>query len=288
MPRRIDYRGRVHTTATPLAGRDAVLAAAGNHPYARRLAAGGEVRALVTGSSVVWLLPGDRTRAPVLEALGDPEHVLRLLAEFRDRGDLAAVRRVHLPRVDRRRLGAVLPIGEPDHWDFRWSTTPPPEQPGEDRVVRLDDGTAPAVNQLLDRALPDTFTRPGGGGIARWYGVWDGHRLIACGADKSRGEVGSLAAIAVDPDWRGRGVGAALTAAMARDLARAYEVVALGVMADNHPAGRLYERLGFTSRSPRTSVNLLPPEPAAVRTGDVPGAPAARVRPRAAPPPRGR
>lgn len=248
----------MHITTTALAGREAVLAATGNHPYARRHTSdSGEVRALVTGASVVWILPGGGGRAPTLDALGDPDHVLPMVAELRDRGDLSAVRRIHLPRVDQTRLAALLPIGEPDHWDFRWSAAPPPEQPGEDRVVRLDDAAVPAINQLLDRALPDTFTRPGGGGIVRWYGVWDGDRLIACGADKSRGGVGSLAAIAVDPDHRGRGVGAALTAGMARDLARLYEVVALGVMADNHTAGRLYERLGFTDRTPRTSVNLL-------------------------------
>lgn len=258
MPRRIDYRGQVHTTTAKLAGREAVLAATGNHPYARRHTSGsGEVRALAAGSSVVWILPGGGARTPGLDALGDPDHVLPMVTEFRDRGDLAAMRRIHLPRVDEARLAALLPIAEPDHWDFRWTSTPPPVQPGEDRVVRLDDGAGPAVNQLLDRALPDTFTRPGGGGIVRWYGAWDGDRLIACGADKSRGGVGTLAAIAVDPDLRGKGIGAALTAAMARDLARVYDVVALGVMADNHTAGRLYERLGFTSRTPRTSVNLL-------------------------------
>jgi ribosomal protein S18 acetylase RimI-like enzyme len=246
----------VHTATTnELAGRDAILAATDHHPYTRRNTGGGDMRGLGDGSSAVWITdsPG---RTPILDALGDPARVPRLLAELRDRGELAGVRRIHLPRVDTAALAAVVPVGEPDLWDFRWTSTPPPEQPGEERVVRLGTDAAPAIGALLDHALPDTFTRPSGGGIQQWYGVWDGGRLVACGADKSRGGVGSLAGIAVDPDLRGRGIGAALTAAMARELARNYDVVALGVMADNDPAIRLYQRLGFTDCALRTSVDL--------------------------------
>lgn len=241
---------------TGLAGRDAVLAATDHHPYARRNTGdGGAVRALVDGSSAAWITTVGRT--PALDALGDPERVVDLVAAFHARGELADVRRIHLPRVDEALLTPQLRIGEPDHWDFRWTTTPPPQQPGEDQVARLDAGAGAAVNQLLDRALPDTFTRPGKPGIVRWYGIWEGDRLVACGADRTRGGVGSLSAIAVDPDFRGRGLGAALTAAMTRDVARDLDVVALGVMADNQRAIRLYRRLGFTRCTPRTSAELL-------------------------------
>ncbi|WP_231925469.1 GNAT family N-acetyltransferase [Micromonospora purpureochromogenes] len=84
----------------------------------------------------------------------------------------------------------------------------------------------------------------------------DGDRLVACGADRSRGDVGFLAGLTVAPDRRGRGLGAALTAGMARALAARYDHVALGVYTDNVGAIRLYRRLGFTGTLARSSVHL--------------------------------
>ncbi len=89
-----------------------------------------------------------------------------------------------------------------------------------------------------------------------WWGIRDGGRLVACGADRGRGGVGLLAAITVARDRRGRGLGAALTAGMTRRLLGEYDVVALGVMTDNPAADRLYRGLGFTDSIPRTSLEL--------------------------------
>ena len=60
----------------------------------------------------------------------------------------------------------------------------------------------------------------------------------------------------MDPDFRGRGLGAALTSGMAARLRAEFDVVSLGVMVDNHRAARLYHRLGFTEVVGRTSVPL--------------------------------
>jgi ribosomal protein S18 acetylase RimI-like enzyme len=52
--------------------------------------------------------------------------------------------------------------------------------------------------------------------------------------------------ICVRADWRGRGVGAALTRALVEEgRRRGYPAVRLEVIEDNHIARRLYERLGF-------------------------------------------
>jgi ribosomal protein S18 acetylase RimI-like enzyme len=68
--------------------------------------------------------------------------------------------------------------------------------------------------------------------------------------------VGFLAGITVARACQGRGLGAALTAGMTRQLLRAYDVVALGVMSDNAPAIHLYRRLGFTSSLARSSLAI--------------------------------
>jgi mycothiol synthase len=69
------------------------------------------------------------------------------------------------------------------------------------------------------------------------------------GADPSLGDpaMGEIYAIAIDPDFHGRGLGGPMTLAGLDWLARrGLEVGMLYVESDNHPAVRTYERLGFT------------------------------------------
>lgn len=189
---------------------------------------------------------------PVACALGEPEAALDLVRVLATSG----VWWMHLPRIPAAEIAARLPVRHQDDWDYRWTSAAPPGVPGEDRVVEVGRAHDDAVADLLERAFPGTTTRPGDPRIRAWYGVWDGDRLIAAGADRSRGEVGFLAGLAVDPDRRGAGVGAALTAGMMRRLLDEFGVVSLGVMYDNSGAIRLYERLGFTQCLSRSSVSL--------------------------------
>jgi ribosomal protein S18 acetylase RimI-like enzyme len=85
--------------------------------------------------------------------------------------------------------------------------------------------------------------------------------LVACGADRSTRSaapeatpVGVLAGIAVHPDHRGRGWGAAISGALTTRLREKYDLVTLGVAAGNDVASRLYERLGYTGVSQVSSV----------------------------------
>lgn len=237
-----------------LPGRAEVLAATDHHPYARVMTSGTLLHAFTAEDTVVWL-----TRGPYgvsASGLGDPETTLRLFSRLAGQGVLDGVRRVNLPRLDRDRILAQLPLDNLDEWDFLWTYQPPPAQPGEQRVRPLPDTAGPAIEALLERAFPDTFTRPGDPQIRRWYGIWDGTTLVACGADRSRAGVGSLSAITVESGQQGRGLGAALTAAMTRALFADCDVVSLGVMADNHRAYQLYQRLGFTEVSQRSAGRL--------------------------------
>ncbi|SCG60605.1 FR47-like protein [Micromonospora echinaurantiaca] len=238
-----------------LEGRDAILAAAGHHPYARHaLWRGGRPRGWQRDGALVWLLPADH--GPAGGALGAATAAVEVAARLAAAGALTPGQWLHLPRLAPAALDGRLAVDRQDEWDFQWTTSAPPPQPDEERVVRLTEADHPALAELIDRAFPSTTSRPGDPRVVDWYGIRDGDRLVACGADRSRGDIGFLAGLTVAPDRRGRGLGAALTAGMTRALFADHDTVALGVYTANVGAVRLYRRLGFTNTLPRSSVRL--------------------------------
>jgi ribosomal protein S18 acetylase RimI-like enzyme len=54
-----------------------------------------------------------------------------------------------------------------------------------------------------------------------------------------------LGNIATRPDYRGQGLGQAVTARLCQSLAETVDHIALNVRTDNRPAIALYEKLGF-------------------------------------------
>ena len=131
-------------------------------------------------------------------------------------------------------------------WDFRWTLTAPPTVPGEDRVRVLGSQDLHHAADLLDRANPTASERPGSPSVTRWVAVPDGAgRLLAVAADTSHRGVGHVSSVATDPNARGQGLGAAVTAYLARDQVTRFGLATLGLYADNDPARRLYDRLGY-------------------------------------------
>ncbi len=238
-----------------LVGRDAVLAAADHHPYARHaLWRDHEARGWRRDGTVGWLLPP--RQGPAGAALGAAGPALDVFAGLVANGTLHAGQWLHLPRTAPEEMAGRLAVTRRDEWDFLWTTTPPPPQPDEELVVRLTEADHPALAALIEASFPSTTSRPGDPRVVDWYGIRDGDRLVACGADRSRGDIGFLAGLTVATDRRGRGLGAALTAGMTRALFARYDHVALGVYTENLGAIRLYRRLGYTNTEPRTSVHL--------------------------------
>ena len=239
--------------------RDEILAAARWHPFVRLATAGtskvwGFIRDRRVGQAMIWC--HHRHGQPRWYGWGDPAQVVQLLRQLRAAGELAEVQRCNLPQTDPALL-ADLAVGEPAHWDYLWTRTAPPVLPKQHRLIPLTAEQTDEVRALMRRAFPDAYTRPGDPDVRRWYGIREQDRLVACGADVSRG-VGYIAGLAVDPQFRGRGLGAALTSAMAARVLAEFGVASLGVMVDNHRAARLYRRLGFTQVAGRTSVRLSP------------------------------
>jgi ribosomal protein S18 acetylase RimI-like enzyme len=234
-----------------LTGRTDVLDAVRQHPYGRFVAGTSRgLRGLSTpdGQGVVWCCVGPF--GPSAYALGDPSTVEALLPHAQAAGLLDGIGRFNLPG------GVQVPPGFAlrEAWDYRWLPSraalvaPPPV----DLPVR-SVADEEAINTLLDAAYPDTELRPGSPLVSAWYGIHDGHRLVACAADRSAPSIepdavptGVIGGVAVHPDFRGRGLAAAVTAAVATLLFERYEQVGLGVTEGNERATAVYERLGFT------------------------------------------
>jgi ribosomal protein S18 acetylase RimI-like enzyme len=242
------------TDATPLVGTDAVREAAGDHPFVRMyVSEEADLRGYRLGDTVGWY--GVGPWGPVCAGLGSATVAADLVTVLVD--ELGPVPAAHLPQAPLAQLAGRLPsrVGRYDEWDFLWTSMPPAAHPAEPAVVRLSEGDNGDITALLDADHPGTSTRPGRRRIRCWYGVRDGGRLVACGADSSRG-IGVLTGLTVASDRRGQGLGAALTTAMTRALHGEFGVVALGVEPANVGAARLYRRLGFAGRLPLVSVFL--------------------------------
>jgi len=238
---------------TRLVGADAVRGAAGDHPFVRMyVSEEADLRGYRLGDTIGWY--GVGPWGPVCAGLGSATVAADLVAALVD--ELGPVPAAHLPRAPIADLAARLPVGRYGEWSFLWTSTPPAAHPLESRVAPLSGDDEEEVAALLDADHPDASTRPGGRRVRRWYGIRDGGRLVACGADSSRG-IGVLTAVTVAGDRRGGGLGAALTCAMSRALHAEFGVVSLGVDRDNADAARLYRRLGFTERLDLATVFLV-------------------------------
>ena len=136
---------------------------------------------------------------------------------------------------------------EPGQWDLMCCEAEPPTQPGEDRVARIED--LAAVQAFLDRVNPDHSVRADHPEVERWLGVADEETgaPLAIGAFTRRPHgIGYLASIATAPEARGRGLGAAVSAALTRHAFAAGDAVCtLAHFHPNEPARRLYLRLGY-------------------------------------------
>ncbi|WBB81382.1 GNAT family N-acetyltransferase [Micromonospora sp. WMMD882] len=243
-------------TARAVRGRAPLLAATGHHPYVRHvLGRHDDAAGWLMPDAVAWLLPDGP--GPAGGAFGAAGPALDLFAALVADGTVRAGERLHLPRVSPDELAARLPVARHSDWDFLWTTAAPASRPGAERVVRLTGADLPELTALVAAAYPESTTHPGDEQVIDWYGIRDGDRLVACGADRSRGDVGFLAGLAVTPTQRGRGLGAALTVGMTRALFDRYDRVGLGVYTDNVGALRLYRGLGYTHSAPRSTVRLV-------------------------------
>jgi ribosomal protein S18 acetylase RimI-like enzyme len=146
------------------------------------------------------------------------------------------------------------------HWRFRVMTAPP--EPVADLGVRVLPGAGDErVARLLARSTELTSAVPGDAGVRRWAVVEEGGDVLACAADTSGAPgVGHMGGVAVAPEARRRGLGAAVVAWLTRDLLLAgCDAVAVGVLVREAGAQRLYDRVGYRTLHELRSGVLRPP-----------------------------
>ncbi|WP_328470436.1 GNAT family N-acetyltransferase [Actinoplanes sp. NBC_00393] len=113
-------------------------------------------------------------------------------------------------------------------------------------AVLLTEKDVPEMLELVARAQPGPFLKRTID-MGRYLGIRDPDgRLIAMAGERLRMPGWTeVSAVCTDPEFRGQGLGARLTMAVAAGILTRGELPFLHVVSDNDSAIRLYERLGF-------------------------------------------
>ncbi|MCU1601506.1 MAG: hypothetical protein JWO22_2215 [Frankiales bacterium] len=226
-----------------------VLLATDHDPYVRGSLRNPQVTGWTGHGAVAWRATDAEERVGYLMTLGAPPDVAALIADLI--GEIPNNTRVTLPRGTPPLLPAWVAVDGTD-WEFWWTSEPMTSQPGEERVETV---TADEVAPLLAVASPTASAQPDDPGVRRWVGIRGPDGLIGCAADTSGATgVGHLSSIAVHPSVRGQGLGAAVTAALSRQLFEdGCDLVTLGMYASNTAGFGLYRHLGMRNDHSFTS-----------------------------------
>jgi ribosomal protein S18 acetylase RimI-like enzyme len=188
---------------------------------------------------------GHHVAEPVLYCLGDADELGPLLRHVAQ----ALPTRPRRVSIEAHAADALPGQWQHDHanrWDAMWTDAAPAYAADEERVETLHDDAE--VDALLDRANPHTHGRPGDPGMRAWVGIRAGPELVAVGALSTVvvSGVAHLRGVSTLPDFRGRGLGTAVSARLTRmGLETMSPVVTLGVYTDNAAAISVYRRLGY-------------------------------------------
>lgn len=189
---------------------------------------------------------------PTLIPIGRPSPVARLLEEIRDSDDLERIE-VHVRPEIRPLLEQMYEV-EKGVWMTRMILGPhgftglrdprvtPLDMDDLDDLLRLyegqqsEGGTPPLFSpEMLERGI--------------YFGIREAGRLVAAAGTHivaPREGVVIIGNVYTHPNWRSRGFGKAVTAAVVcRALEDAVQTVALNVAEDNTPGIRVYKSLGF-------------------------------------------
>lgn len=108
-----------------LQGRDAVLAAAGHHPYARAaLWRGLEARGYQRDGAVLWVFPPEHSNGG--DAIGPAEPAIEICAALVADGVLRPGQSLHLPRHGRELLSDRLTVSRHGDWTSSGPARPRP------------------------------------------------------------------------------------------------------------------------------------------------------------------
>jgi ribosomal protein S18 acetylase RimI-like enzyme len=133
-------------------------------------------------------------------------------------------------------------------WKMHLRDKPDGPLGSDDHIVRLDTSHEGQLLTLYRKGYPDNYFDRRMLQSGKYLGYIDSGRIVAVTGvhvDSDKYRIACLGNIVTDPEYRGRGLAAILTARLVRELLGEGKTVCLNVMADNLPAIRCYEKLGF-------------------------------------------
>ena len=118
-----------------------------------------------------------------------------------------------------------------------------------DGVRRLADDDVPQMLELIALTEPGPF-RPRTIELGNYHGIFHGEQLMAMAGQRiSLPGFTEISAVCTHPDARRRGYAAAISAVVARRIIDADKTPILHVAENNDNARRVYENLGFVTRT---------------------------------------
>lgn len=135
-----------------------------------------------------------------------------------------------------------------EHYKMALTNGSPPNDVDTSEVTGLSESDARDLEDLYRASYPGNWFDPRMLGTGFYYGIRRGARLVSVAGVHVYSRIYKVAAlgnITTHPDFRGRGLAAAVTAKLCEALSQTIEHVGLNVKANNTIAIRCYERLGF-------------------------------------------
>jgi ribosomal protein S18 acetylase RimI-like enzyme len=124
-----------------------------------------------------------------------------------------------------------------------------PEYPDSD-YVQLGMPDAGEMMELVDLTKPGSPFFPGMFELGKYIGVKDDGKLVAMAGERVKLDgYTEIALVCTHPDYRRRGYAASLSGALIKEIIDEGVIPFLHVMTHNVPAIRLYEKLGFKTRT---------------------------------------
>lgn len=201
------------------------------------------------GSNLAMLYQGEK---PFLLFLGEDESTIARMLDMSK--EVAPSARIAIER----RFESLLDLANLDPERSRWDWMGIFEEPqiAATDVVDLGKDHDEQIAEFLKEASPTASTQPGGDEVVTWHGLQDEHGLLAVGAAiRWKSGAAVLASIATAPRARGKGLATQVTASLTRMFFDAGEHrVTLGLFAENAPARRAYEKVGYQLLGEFTSV----------------------------------